>query len=108
LPPPEPSLINQKIRFDLSTFDDDGLYGPPDGLRAAAYEFCIPTRDDAASEVAAIDPTVHCYGGSPGRVRCAQDQSLCLGSTHQPDFRSVLTRLAQLEYVERIELCFAE
>src|SRR6476619_5023653 len=36
----------EKIRLDLSGLREDGLYGPPDGLRALAYEFCIPARQE--------------------------------------------------------------
>ena len=107
-PPTTPGDVSTRIRFDLSVFDANGLYGPPDGLRAAAYEFCIPASAELVTEVEAIDPTVQVYAGSPGRIGCTADQYLCIGSTHQPDFRSVLINLAQLEYVNRIELSFAE
>jgi hypothetical protein len=42
LPPATPDAVNAKIHFDLSEFNDDGLYGPPDGLRAAMYEVLHP------------------------------------------------------------------
>jgi hypothetical protein len=71
LPPAPPDAVNAKIHFDLSEFDDDGLYGPPDGLQAAMYEFCIPARADMAAEVSSIDPTVQIYAGSPGRIGCS-------------------------------------
>ena len=61
--------VATKIHFDLSVFDEDGLYGPPGGLRAAAYEFCIPAHDEMAAQVASIDPTIQVYASSPGRVR---------------------------------------
>ena len=32
----------QKITFDVTSLDQDGLYGPPNGKRALSYEFCIP------------------------------------------------------------------
>ena len=103
LPPAPPDTVNAKIHFDVSEFNDDGLYGPPDGLRAAMYEFCIPAGADLAVEVASIDPTVQIYGSSPGRIGCASDEYLCIGSTGQPGFRDVLANLAQLEYVSRIQ-----
>jgi hypothetical protein len=31
-----------KITFDLEQLNENGLYGPPGGLRALHYEFCIP------------------------------------------------------------------
>jgi hypothetical protein len=106
LPPPD--AVNAKIHFELSEFNDDGLYGPPNGLRAAMYEFCIPARADLAAEVASIDPTVQIYASSPGRIGCGSDEYLCIGSTGQPGFREVLANLAQLEYVSRIQLSVPE
>jgi hypothetical protein len=88
--------LNAKIHFDLSEFDDDGLYGPPDGLRAAMYEFCIPARADLAAEVTSIDP-IQIYASSPGRIGCGSDEYLCIGSTGQPGFRAVLANLAELD-----------
>jgi Luciferase-like monooxygenase len=108
LPPSPPGAVNTKIHFDLSEFNDDGLYGPPDGLRAAMYEFCIPARADLAAEVASIDPTVQIYADSPGRIGCGSDEYLCIGSTGQPGFREVLANLAQLEFVSRIQLSVPE
>jgi hypothetical protein len=104
---PEPAAM-QKIRFDLSILNDDGLYGPPDGLRSLHYEFCIPATDMHVAEVSAIDPSVEIMRGSRGRIGCADDQFLCVGSTHQPGFREVLTGLAGLPYIERIEQWFGE
>jgi hypothetical protein len=108
LPPAPPDAGNTKIHFDLSEFNDDGLYGPPDGLRTAMYEFCIPARADLAAEVASIDPTVQIYAGSPGRIECGSDEYLCIGSTGQPRFREVLANLAQLDYVSGIQLSVPE
>jgi hypothetical protein len=108
LPSALPGMLNAKIQFDLSEFNDDGLYGPLGGLRAAMYEFCIPARTELAAEVASIDPTVQISAGSPGRIGCSSDEYLCIGSTGQPGFREVLANLAQLEYVFRIQLSVPE
>ena len=108
LPPAPPDAVNAKIHFDLSEFNDDGMFGPPDGLRAAMYEFCIPARADLAAEVASIDPTVQSYASSPGHIGCGSDEYLCIGSTGQPRFREVLANLAQPEYVSRIQLSVPE
>ena len=97
-----------KITFDLDPLDEEGLRGPPDGRRALSYEFCIPNTPRHVAEVSAIDSTVQCMAGSPGRIGCGADQSLCIGSTHQEDFRGVLRQLAELEYVERIDEAFFE
>jgi hypothetical protein len=57
---------NGKIKFDLSKLDEHGLQGPPDGLRALDYEFCIPGQKRYADEVKAIDPRVNIHTRSPG------------------------------------------
>jgi hypothetical protein len=92
----------RKIRFDLADLNEDGLRGPPDGLRSLSYEFCIPAGDSFAERVRAIDPTVQVHSGSRGRVGCGDDQQLCIGDTHQSRFREVLLNLAALPYVDRI------
>lgn len=91
-----------KIDFDLDALNEDGLYGPVDGLRALHYEFCIPSADRYVKEVRAIDPSAETYRESPGRAGCTDEEYLVIGSTHQHDFRSVLVRLADLPYVKRI------
>jgi len=107
-PPSIEGTVSEKIRLDLSGLDEDGLYGPPNGLRALAYEFCIPARQSAADEVRTIDRSIRVYPNSRGRVGCTIEQYLCIGSTHQPGFRMVLDRLARLEYIARIDPSYAE
>ena len=97
-----------KITFDMTVLRDDGLRGPPDGLRSLSYEFCIPNTDECKAEVAAIDSSVQFMPGSRGRIGCGEGQCLCIGDTHQPNHRQVLKRLAELEYVDRIDECFFE
>lgn len=96
------------LGFDLDRLDDRGLQGPPDGLRALDYEYCIPQGVDARSEVSAIDPSARFLPGSPGRIGCGTDQVLVIGNTHQPRFRGILAALAQLPYVEQIVECVFE
>lgn len=91
------------VGLDLQALDQNGLLGPPDGKRALHYEFCIPGDAAARAEVAAIDPSADFYPRSPGRSGCGAEQLLVIGSTHQPGFRLVLQRLAQLSYVQRIQ-----
>jgi hypothetical protein len=104
-PRPEPAL--GKIAFALSGFDEEGLYGPEDGRRARDYEFCVPDREATLAEVRAIDSSVRITRAS-GRIGCRTDEALAIGNTHQRDWRDVLTRLARLEYVRRIEPHYAE
>ena len=103
-----PNRYRQKITFDISTLDEDGLYGPPDGKRALAYEFCIPDTVRNRTEVERIDPTVEFFAESPGRIGCGKDESLCIGTTHQQEFTRILRRLAELTYVQRIDQSFFE
>jgi hypothetical protein len=98
---PDPAAA-QKIAFDLGQLNTDGLAGPPDGLRAISYELCVPDRSECLAEVQRIDPSLELMRGARGRIGCETDQVLCLGSTHQPEWRQVLTRLADLPYVTRI------
>ena len=101
---PEPN----KIRFDLSQLNDNGLYGPADGLRVLHYEFCIPADLSLRDEVKAIDPTLNIYSGSSGRIGCQADQLLCVGHTGQPNFRDVLAQLSALPNVQQIEQTWFE
>jgi hypothetical protein len=94
---------NPKITFDLGSLDQEGLYGLTDGKRALSYEFCIPDSEAHRLEVTRIDPTLRCAAGSPGRIGCRPGTCLCLGSTHQKDFKEVLHHLAELPFVVRID-----
>ncbi len=97
-----------KITFDFEPLNEQGLYGPPDGLRALHYEFCIPADPGLAAQVRQIDPTVRIYKTSPGRIGCTEEEYLCIGNTHQPNFKTVLLNLAQLPQVKRIDQAFFE
>lgn len=107
-PDPGTAAANQKIAFDLGRLNAAGLAGPPDGLRAISYELCVPDRPECLTEVQRIDPSLELMRGARGRIGCETDQVLCLGSTHQPEWRQVLTRLADLPYVARIAEAYFE
>ena len=51
----------QKIRFDLSQLDEQGLRGPQDGKVALDYEFCIPREEQYRKEVESIDPSLKAH-----------------------------------------------
>ena len=102
---PEPL---SKITFSLDQLNQEGLIGPPDGLRALDYEFCIPGDAAHAAQVRDLDPTLRIFTHSRGRIGCGPGEYLCVGSTHQPDFKTVLLRLASLPYVRRIDQAFFE
>lgn len=103
--PPKPRA---PIEIDLGALDADGLRGPADGKVAVAYEFTIPDTPEARARVRAIDATVEFQPGSRGRVGAGEGECLCIGSTHQPDFRAVLEALASLPDVGRIVECHLE
>ncbi len=98
----------EKINFDLSQLDNEGLYGPDDGKQSLSYEFCIPANADNITQVLSIDPTAIVYRQSPGRMQCTQDHYLVVGNTHQDNYRATLEALAQLEYITQISQTFFE
>ncbi|MGG6239598.1 hypothetical protein ACQ4N7_13300 [Nodosilinea sp. AN01ver1] len=97
------SGASEKIAFDLSTFDENGLYGPPNGKRSLDYEFCIPVGDAYAQAVGAIDPSVQLFPQSRGRIDCGEGEVLAIGNTNQADYDTILIELANLDYIERIQ-----
>ena len=106
----EPAQISPrtKITFNLEQLNENGLYGPHDGLRALNYEFCIPGDSLHEAQVRRIDRTIVIFKTSRGRIGCTKGEYLCVGSTHQPDFKTVLVNLAKLPYVKRIDQAFFE
>jgi len=112
LAPPGPNdtqwLEVTKIKFSLDDINIDGLRGPRDGLVAVSYEFCVPSNDRVYQEVLRIDPSVQFNYGSPGRIACADNQTLSIGETHQPHWRAVLQELSSLPYIVEIRECFFE
>jgi hypothetical protein len=97
-----------KITFSLDLLNQDGLCGPPGGLRALHYEFCIPGDGAHEARVREIDPTIQVFHKSRGRIGCSPGQYLCIGSTHQPNFKTVLLKLASLPFVKRIDQTYFE
>jgi len=104
-PPADPL---SKITFRLDRLNQDGLLGPPHGLRALHYEFCIPGDPTHEAQVREMDPTIQIFRHSRGRTGCRAGEYLCIGSTHQAGFREVLLNLARLPYVRRIDQAFFE
>ncbi len=97
-----------KVNFDLSILNDDGLYGPKEGLRALDYEFCIPMEETKKVEVKKIDASIRFFDKAKGRIGCSANEYLCIGSTHQKKHKKVLTKLAALDYIKRIDQVFYE
>ncbi len=103
------TLIDGKIRIDLTKFDDEGYRVHPGGEKSAAsYEFCIPANDTALAEVKAIDPTAGEMKGSKGRSGCSDKEWLVISSTRQPGFKETIRKLAELKYIRKITETFWE
>jgi hypothetical protein len=97
-----------KISFDLEALNEEGLFGSPDGLVSLDYRFCIPLDDELKNEVSQIDSTINFHPGTGSADSCSKDEYLCIGNTHQKNYREVLIKLATLEYVDRIDQMFWE
>ena len=107
-PPRTLSPAPGKIKFRLDNIRADGLRGPADGLVSVAYEFCVPAEPAAYEAVRRMDPSVKISPGSRGRIGCSARQALCIGNTHQRNWREVLANLAALPYVAEVRECFFE
>jgi hypothetical protein len=112
----EESPASSKITFDLSTLSETGLIGQETDVRersatasrSLAYEFCIPAHPQAAAEVISIDPSLRVYPNSRGRIGCTADRYLCIGETHTEKWREKLLKLANLDYIAKIQASHAE
>ena len=99
-----------KINFNLDNFTDDGAMKHPhkEDRGYISYEFCIPADDEHFKEVSSIDSTLALYKTSKGRSACSDKEWLCIGSSHQPNFKKVILALAKLSYIRKINETFWE
>ena len=96
----EPSQeILQKIEFDYRAVDDNGLIN---GEVALDYEFCIPKDDKKVQEIRSIVPDVLMPRRAKGRIKCSEEEWLCIVTTNDNTWKDKLYRLASLNYVKRI------
>jgi hypothetical protein len=102
------AMVSPKLTFDISGIDPDGLSGTPDGKVSLDYEFCIPGDEHHAATVLAIDPSLKITKKGKGRIGCNKSQWLCIGNTHQANWRSILDQLAALDFVNQIDQTFWE
>jgi hypothetical protein len=98
---PDPAPRSTKIGFDPGAIDDRGLLGTGGSSVAVHYEFCVPDVERFLAMVTDIDSTAT-ISRSRGRIGCAERERLVIGSTHQPQWRAVLGRLAALPFVTHI------
>ncbi len=104
-----PTDPRSKITLNLDEFNEDGMRERPKGeFSSTFYEFCIPATDEAAKEVQSIDPTAGIYKTSKGRSGCTDKEWLCISKTRQPDFKKVILKLAELNYIRKISETFWE
>lgn len=91
-----------KIQLDLDSIEPDGLRGAAGGRVSVAYELCVPATQQVYVEVRRIEPALEIHEGSAGRVGCAPNQALVLGTTNGIGWRAKLEQLAALPYVAEI------
>ena len=99
---------NEKIEFDITKLNQQGLYGPSDGLRSLSYEFCIPADEHFVSVIHNIDPEIKIYRHSPGRIDCTSTEYLCMGDTYNKPYQKNFNDLAGLFFIKRIIQSFFE
>jgi len=97
-----------KITFDLDQIGEDGLGNHPGSKVAIDYEYCIPADEQHAALVRKIDPSLKIMKRSRGRIGCNENQWLCMGNTHQENWRKILLKLAEEEFVQQIDRTFFE
>jgi hypothetical protein len=102
--PPATDPLWQKLKFSLTQLD---AMGKGQSGTSIDYEFCIPNRAEHKAEVLRADSTVQFYT-SPGRIKCARNQLLCIGNTRSPEYKRRLFKLCSLDYVQSIEQTFWE
>ena len=94
----------EKITFDVNRIDGSGMRGGAN----VDYEFCIPGQDKYLKEIINISPSIHCSHGEGGRIGCTKDEYLCIGNTHDKNFKSTLCQLSARDYIKQIDECFWE
>ncbi len=98
----------EKIKFDLSQLNEEGLTGENENLVAVDYEFCIPKSDSLKEIVLSIDSSVKFFAQSKGRIGCDKNEILCVGNSRQKNAKETLIKLAELDFVKKIERTFYE
>ena len=101
-------MNSPKITFDLDQIGEDGLSTNPGSEVAVDYEYCIPADEKLAAKLKKIDPTLKVHPKAKGRIGCSQSEWLCMGNTHQKDWRKIIIQIAELDYVKRIDRTFFE
>lgn len=91
--------VISKIGFDFAAVDEKGLINSETSID---YEFCIPMDDTMMAQIKAIEPEVQTPRLAKGRIACSQEEWLCIVTTHGPDWKEKLYKIASLPFVQRI------
>lgn len=97
----------EKIKFDISKLDEKGLLGNENGKVSIDYEFCIPNNQAYLAEVLAIDSTLKKID-SKGKSKCDKNSFLIMGNTFNANYRIILCKIANLDYVKEINQTYWE
>jgi len=97
-----------KIKFDLNEIDERGLIGPVSGKVSVDYEFCIPRSEEYTNIIKKVNPEIKISDRSRGRIGCTRAEQLCIGTTSQEHWKSILIETAKLDFVKSIERTFYE
>jgi hypothetical protein len=95
-----------KMNFEFSKLDKNGLIKKRG--TSLAYEFCIPNNETYIDKIKEIDESISIYKSGSGRIGCSNNEILCIGETHNKDYKRILTQIAELEYVKSINESFFE
>ena len=95
-----------KMNFEFSKLDKNGLIKKRGS--SLAYEFCIPNNETYLDKIKEIDESISIYKSGSGRIGCSNNEILCIGETHNKDYKRILTQTAELEYVKSINESFFE
>lgn len=96
--------VYSKIKFDFLSLDERGLNSTN---KAIDFEFCIPNHMDQLMEVKNIDSSLKSQKGK-GRSNCSENYLLIVGSTYNKNYKKILCKLSQLDYVKEINESFWE
>lgn len=71
------------------------------------YEFCIPDNETVWKELMLINPSLK-RTASKGRSNCGKGKVLVLGNTDNKDYKIMLCKIANLDYVKEVNQTFWE
>ena len=94
------------MNFEFSKLYKNGLIKKRG--TSLAYEFCIPNNETYLDKIKEIDESISIYKSGSGRIGCSNNEILCIGETHNKDYKRILTQIAELEYVKSINESFFE